>query len=210
MTRLRCARALVVGVGGVGGWCAEALVRTGLKHLTIVDDDTVAESNLNRQCAALVSTLGKPKTEAMKVRLTAIDPSCEVTALAVRYPSSSIPSLGGFDFVIDAIDSVEAKADLILSASDAGVRLVSSMGAALRTDPTKVGVRRFDKIEGDALARALRNRFKKLSRFPSARFNCIVSDEPPKPIPQRGSIMSVTCAFGMALAAEVLRQLESI
>ena len=171
MARLASARVLVVGVGGVGSWCAEALVRTGLGAITLMDDDLVAESNVNRQCPATSLTVGEPKTEAMKRRLLAINPQCAVEARQERF--ERFDGLDGFDLVVDAIDSVGCKAELILGATASGVPIVSSMGAALRLDPTKVEVRRFDRVEGDGLARALRQRFKKLGRYPSAPFRCV-------------------------------------
>ena len=197
MARLAAARALVVGVGGVGSWCAEALVRTGLGKITLVDDDVVAESNVNRQCPATAATVGRAKVEAMAERLRAINPGCEVVGIGNRYPlaqEGDLPSehrsIGAsdhgrnfsildYDVVVDAIDSVDCKAELILAATEAGVPVVSSMGAALRTDPTKVKVTRFEKVEGDGLARALRQRFKKLQRFPKGKFSCVWSSEPP-------------------------------
>ena len=213
--RLAEARVLVVGVGGVGSWCAEALVRTGLGHITLVDDDVVAESNVNRQCPATAATVGRPKVEAMAERLRTINPACEVDAVNVRYPSSSVLSLKSFSLIVDAIDSVDCKAELILGATGAGVPLVSSMGAALRLDPTKVKVSRFEKVEGDGLARALRQRFKKLGRFPKAKFSCVWSSEmavggaPRTSRPAegkiKGSLMSVTATFGMCLASEAIR-----
>ena len=182
MSRLCAARVLVVGVGGVGSWCAEALVRTGVGHVTLVDDDEVAESNLNRQCPATAKTIGRPKVEAMAERLREINPACEVIALNARYPieQSNNPNnrtIEQFSLVVDAIDSVDCKAELILGATEAGVPIVSSMGAALRLDPTKVKVSRFEKVEGDGLARALRQRFKRLGRFPAAKFVCVWSTE---------------------------------
>ena len=178
MKRLAEARVLVVGVGGVGSWCAEALVRTGVGHVTLMDDDVVAESNVNRQCPATATTVGRPKVEAMAERLKAINPGCEVEARNSRFSSAtSISILSRFDLIVDAIDSVDCKAELILGATEAGVPLVSSMGAALRLDPTKVRVTRFEKVEGDGLARALRQRFKKLDRFPAAKFSCVWSTE---------------------------------
>ena len=196
-------RIAVFGVGGVGSWCAEALVRSGARRLVLVDDDTVAPSNLNRQCEATVATLGAAKVDAMRERLLSIDPDAEIEARRERFePGSALPEA---DFVVDAIDSVDAKAALILAATEAGVPVASSMGAALRIDPTKVEVRRFDKVEGDALARALRRRFRSLGRFPAARFRAVCSSEPPAAIGVRGSVMQVTAAFGMALAAEVVR-----
>ena len=225
MKRLADARVLVVGVGGVGSWCAEALVRTGLGHITLVDDDVVAESNLNRQCPAMATTVGRPKVDAMEARLCAINPDCEIVALKKRFTSTvnlnlqPQPSL-----IVDAIDSVDCKAELILGATEAGVPIVSSMGAALRLDPTEVKVTRFEKVEGDGLARALRQRFKKLGRFPRAKFNCVWSTETPvgRSVPDRrgaqgtarptegeikGSLMPVTATFGMCLASEAIKLL---
>ena len=212
MARLAASRVAVVGVGGVGSWCAEALVRTGVGSLTLVDDDVVAPSNLNRQCPATAAAIGRRKTEAMRERLLSINPEARVEALAARYPGGMPAefSLAGFDCVVDAIDSVDAKAELVLAATGAGVPIVSSMGAALRLDPTKVVVRRFDRVVGDGLARALRRRFKRLGRRPPAPFACVCSLEVPMRTEAssghggRGSVMQVTCAFGMALAAEVV------
>ena len=214
MKRLAEARVLVVGVGGVGSWCAEALVRTGLGHITLIDDDVVAESNVNRQCPATAVTVGRPKVEAMAERLRAINPDCEVEARNSRFSSAaSISSLSSFDLIIDAIDSVDCKAELILGATEAGVPIVSSMGAALRLDPTKVKVTRFEKVEGDGLARALRQRFKKLGRFPKGKFSCVWSGEAPVTAPvaetatvrAKGSLMPVTATFGMCLASEAIK-----
>jgi len=204
MRRLASARVLVVGVGGVGSWCAEALVRTGVGSLTLVDDDLVAESNVNRQCPATANTVGLPKVAVMAKRLREINPEAEIIALVRRYPSLD---LTGYDIVVDAIDSVDCKARLILDAFAAKVEIVSSMGAALRLDPTRIRVVRFDKVEGDGLAKALRNRFRQLGEWPG-KFRCVCSSEPPRQALERGSLMPVTATFGMALAQEVIRYLS--
>ena len=242
MARLAAAHVLAVGVGGVGSWCAEALVRTGLGHITLVDDDVVAESNVNRQCPATSQTIGRTKVEAMAERLKAINPACEVTAVCQRFTSWANLASGaneasetGIDLVVDAIDSVDCKAQLIFGATEAGVPLVSSMGAALRLDPTEVRVTRFEKVEGDGLARALRQRFKRLQRWPKGRFSCVWSGEAVHgahfseaeriPLPHsgenqtikqsnnrtipKGSLMPVTATFGMCLASEAIRILTS-
>ena len=230
MARLADAHVLVVGVGGVGSWCAEALVRTGLGRITLMDDDVVVESNVNRQCPATALTVGRPKVEAMAERLRAINPNCEVTALCQRFASwtslasgaseTSGTSCSSFDLVVDAIDSVDCKAELILEATEAGVPVVSSMGAALRLDPTQVTVTRFEKVAGDGLARALRQRFKRLGRFPAVKFSCVWSTEPPaRTVEQsnnpnnrtisKGSLMPVTATFGMCLASEAIRILTT-
>ena len=217
MKRLADAHVLLVGVGGVGSWSAEALVRTGLGHITLVDDDVVAVSNVNRQCPATAATIGRPKVEAMAERLKAINLGCEVEARSSRFSSAaSFSSLAGLDMIVDAIDSVDCKAELILGATEARVPIVSSMGAALRLDPTKVKVTRFEKVEGDGLARALRQRFKKLNRFPAAKFTCVWSSESPTirtfddsniRTSSKGSLMPVTATFGMCLASETIKLL---
>ena len=217
MSRLASARVVVVGVGGVGSWCAEALVRTGLGNLVLVDADTVAVSNLNRQCPATTLTLGRPKVEAMAERLRAIRPDVAVEARFERFEQEAdFARLGVCDIVVDAIDSVACKAALIRAATASGVQLVSSMGAAFRTDPTQVRVSRFDRVTGDGLARALRQRLKRERRFPPAPFMCVWSSETPctlapglvtecrSGIPVRGSLMPVTATFGMCLASTAI------
>ena len=210
MARLASASVAVVGVGGVGGWCAEALARTGVGRIAVFDDDVVAPSNANRQCAATSATMGRVKVEAMRERLLAVNPEVRVDAFNVRWPAdpAAAPDISGYDCVVDAIDSVDCKASLLLAAIDAGVPVVSSMGAALRLDPTKVVVRRFDKVEGDGLARALRRRFRTAGRLSEAKFPCVCSLELPAAMPEsgmKGSVMPVVCAFGMALAAEAIK-----
>ncbi len=200
-------RVAVVGVGGVGSWCAEALLRTGIHHLALMDDDIVAPSNVNRQCPATSRTIGRAKVDVMRERLLEVNPAADVIAVNGRY-ERGLPCGGAVDAIVDAIDSVPCKAELILSATAAGIPIFSSMGAALRLDPTKVSVRRFDRIAGDGLARALRQRFRKLGRFPATPFTCVTTDELPMRRPDlttKGSLMPVTAAFGMALAAEVIK-----
>ena len=211
MEKLKNSRVAVFGVGGVGGWCAEALARTGVGRLLLIDDDTVQISNLNRQCPALTSTLGSLKVEAMKARLLAVNPALEVTALATRWTGGGPDDAKVFDadLIVDAIDSVDCKAELILQATEKGVPIISSLGAALRCDPTKVTVKRFDKVAGDGLARALRARFKRLSRYPAVKFECVCSEELPfagcAQGAVKGSLMQVTAAFGMCLAAMAVK-----
>lgn len=208
--RLKTAKVIVFGIGGVGSWCAEALVRTGLGHLTLVDSDTVAASNMNRQAMATSKTLGEAKVEAMRRRLLEIAPDADIAARAERFTPETAGNfdLASFDFVIDAIDSVADKAELILRTLACGgkTRLFSSMGAALRTDPTKIQVSQFRKIEGDGLARALRGRFRKLGGKIKGDFLCVCSSEAPcvSEVAGRGSLMTVTAAFGLTLASLVL------
>jgi len=206
MARLRTAHVLVVGVGGVGSWCAEALARTGVGRLTLIDGDTVAVSNLNRQCEATAETIGAVKVEAMMSRLLAVAPGCEIVAVNRRIEGFSDIEADRYhyDFIVDAIDDVAAKAELLIGATEAGIPIVSSLGAAKRLDPTKVEIRRFDRVEGDGLARALRRRFRKLGRYPAAKFDCAVSSESPADLAELGSAMPVTASFGLALAYRVM------
>lgn len=201
--RLSKLRVLLVGVGGVGSWCAEALVRTGLKNLILMDDDIIVESNVNRQSMATCKTIGAAKVEAMEQRLRDLSPDCRVQALKRRFERAEQLDEFAVDLVIDAIDDVSGKAQLILGAAARGLPIISSMGAALRFDPTKVKVSRFEKVEGDGLARALRNRFRKLKATPRP-WKCVWSSEAPISSEERGSLMQVTAAFGLAIASEVV------
>ena len=207
------ARVILFGVGGVGSWCAEALVRTGLKHLTLVDFDRVAASNFNRQAMAETGTLGELKVAAMKRRLESISSEAEIEAVARRVDEASIPEFGldRFDYVIDAIDSVADKAALISGATACpSVTLFSSMGAALRLDPAQVRSGEFRQVAGDGLAKALRNRWRKAGGMPEKPFVCVYSAEAPLIGEQagRGSVMTVTAAFGLKLAELVLSDLK--
>lgn len=207
MNRLKQLHIAVYGLGGVGGWCCEALVRSGVGKLTIIDDDIVQPSNLNRQCCATAKTIGMKKADAMKSRLLEINPDADITAVSERFVPGMHPVV--CDVIVDAIDSVDCKFALILEAKIAGIEIVSSLGAAKRLDPTKVELKRFSKVEGDALARALRQRIKELAKrsptpLPKIDFLCAVSSETPAPIASLGSMMPVTAAFGLVLASAVV------
>jgi len=202
------ARVALFGVGGVGSWCAEGLVRTGVRHLTIVDSDRVVASNVNRQLMATSETIGELKVDALKRRLLAINPAAEIECRAERYDAETAETfnLVDYDFVIDAIDSVDCKAQLIRHALlHPSVTLFSSMGAARRLDPLRVRSAEFWKIQGDGLARALRGRFRKSGDFPQRRFMCVYSDEPPAS-QGLGSIVQVTAVFGFALTSMVVSE----
>ena len=201
MNRLRAMHVAVYGLGGVGGWCAEALLRSGVGKLTIIDDDLVQESNLNRQCCATAKTVGRKKCEAMAERLREIDPEAKIVAIGERF----VPGMAAVecDAIVDAIDSVDCKCALILAAQAQGIPVFSSLGAAKRLDPTKVELKRFKKVEGDALARAMRQRFRKIGST-LKDFICAVSGESPVECEGLGSMMPVTAAFGLALASAVI------
>ena len=206
MRALARTRVLLVGTGGVGSWCAEALVRTGVGRMTLVDADRVCASNVNRQLMATSQTLGEPKVEALARRLREINPAADVAAVAGTYSADTAAAFGleAYDYVIDAIDSVADKAHLIRHAlSVPSVTLFSSMGAARKTDPFRLRASEFWKVQGDGLARALRARFRKSGEFPARKFTCVWSDEPPRA--DAGTVMHVTAAFGLALASLVVR-----
>ena len=179
MERLMRCRVILFGVGGVGSWCAESLVRTGITHLTIVDCDTVNLTNINRQLPATTSTVGEAKVEVLRRRLLDINPQADIVALRQIYTADTADAfrLETYDYVIDAIDSLQHKADLILHATSLGVALFSSMGAALKLDPSRIGVTEFWKVRGCRLAAALRRRFKRMGAYPQRRFQCVYSDE---------------------------------
>ena len=187
MERIGEKRVIIFGVGGVGSWCAESLVRSGIKHLTIVDSDRVCITNINRQLMATTKTVGQVKVDALKERLLSINPSAEITSLQQIFTAETAESfeLDTYDYIIDAIDSLKDKALLILMATSLpssrgdkrGAQFFSSMGAALKLDPTKIQVAEFWKVKGDPLARALRNRFKRDKQFPKRKFQCVFSDE---------------------------------
>lgn len=179
MKLIAAKRVIVFGVGGVGSWCAESLVRSGIRQITIVDSDRVCITNINRQLMATTKTIGQVKVEALKERLLAINPSAEITAVQKIFTQETASEfdLDSYDYIIDAIDSLKDKALLILLACQTKARLFSSMGAALKMDPTRIKVTEFRKVKGDPLARALRNKFKKQGQFPKRKFKCVYSDE---------------------------------
>ena len=211
MKALRNKRVIIFGVGGVGSFAAEALVRTGLVHLTIVDGDVVQASNINRQIQATQETIGRAKVEALRERLLQINPDAEIRAIFDYYKAEGKADSGTdlcidkYDYIIDAIDNVAAKTDLLLYASRVrGSKVFSSMGAALRFDPTQVTTSELMGIKGDALARAVRGRMKRLDRKPSKKIRCVYSSEQAQRCETRGSLMQVTAVFGLTLASMVV------
>lgn len=183
LLRLAAAHVVVVGIGGVGSWAAEALARSGIGHLTLIDLDHVAESNINRQIQAQESTLGAAKVVAMRERITAINPSCVVHAVEEFIDERNLATLiPTCDAVIDAIDHVRAKAALIAYCRRAGIRVVTTGGAGGRTDPTRVEVIDLSRTTQDALASKVRAQLRKdygFTRDPKKKFGveCVYSPE---------------------------------
>jgi tRNA A37 threonylcarbamoyladenosine dehydratase len=214
MDRIAEKRVIIFGVGGVGSWCAESLVRSGIRKLTIVDSDHVSVTNINRQLMATTKTVGQVKVDALKERLLTINPSAEITALQRIFTAETASEfcLEEYDYIIDAIDSLKDKALLILMACQTKAKFFSSMGAALKLDPTRIRTAEFWKVTGDPLARALRNRFKRDKTFPKHKFLCVYSDEllenkmPIDPDDKgNGSIVHITAVFGFMLAGLVVQ-----
>lgn len=173
------ARVIIFGVGGVGSWCAESLIRSGIRHLTIVDSDRVCITNVNRQLMATTKTIGKVKVDVLKERLLEINPTAEICALQKIYSEETASDfhIEEYDYIIDAIDSLKDKAHLILEACKTKAVFFSSMGAALKMDVTKIQVAEFWKVKGCPLARALRGKFRKMKVRPARKFKCVYSEE---------------------------------
>lgn len=220
MERIAAKRILLFGVGGVGSWCAESLVRSGVRHLTIVDADTVNITNVNRQLMATTRTVGKVKVEALKERLLEINPEADITPVQKLFTAENAADfqLGSFDYIIDCIDSLKDKTALIELASHSPAALFSSMGAALKIDPTRIRVAEFWDVHGDPLARAIRKKFRKEGRKTGKPILCVYSDEllenkgeaqePANEIVRKacvnGSLAHITAIFGHTLAGLVL------
>jgi len=213
---LKKARVAVFGIGGVGGFACEALARAGVGSLLLVDDDTVSESNLNRQLIALRSTIGQPKVAVMAARIADIDPSIAVETRQCFFDETTAGSFdfSAFDYVIDAIDTVSAKVELICRAKAAGTPIVSCMGAGNKLDPTKFVVTDLAKTDTCPLARVLRQRLRKQG---IQHLQVVYSTEPPltpletiqdggrRQLP--GSVSFVPSAAGLVAAGAVIRAL---
>ena len=203
---LQNARVILFGVGGVGGWCAETLLRTGIGHLTLVDFDKVDTTNLNRQVVATLDNIGQSKVLEMQKRLLTIAPEADIQAIDRQYNSETADTfdLAHYDIVIDAIDMVECKALLLYRATQAGCKVYSSMGAGRKTDPQKIRTTEFWKVQGCPLARALRTKMKKTGLLPATKIQCVYSEEISG---DQGTLAPVVGVFGMTLASLVINEL---
>lgn len=207
--RLKCARVAVFGIGGVGGFATEALARAGVGHLTLIDSDTVSVSNINRQIIATHSTVGEYKTEVMKRRIADINPDCKVEAHSIFYgeDNAELINLSGFDYVLDCIDSVKSKLHLITKATEYGTRIISSMGAGNKLDPTRFRVSDISKTSVDPLAKVVRV---ELRRRGINHLKVVFSDEPPiNPTGERtpGSLSFVPSVVGLIMGGEVIKDI---
>ncbi|EFR40444.1 ThiF family protein [Selenomonas sp. oral taxon 137 str. F0430] len=221
MARLAGASVAVFGIGGVGSFTAEALARAGVGHLTLVDNDCVDVTNINRQIHACTDTIGMPKVEAMTARIHGINPHCKVTGMQAFYLPENADDFFAqrYDYVVDAVDTVSAKIDLARRCCARGIPIISSMGAANKLDPTLFEVLDIYETKVDPLARVMR---KKLKEYNVPHLKVVCSLERPQhptggkepPAPGRnslpGSVSFVPPVVGMIIAGEIIRDLLGI
>lgn len=228
LERLKNAKVAVFGVGGVGGYAVEALARSGIGTLHLYDDDTVSESNLNRQIAALLSTLGQPKAEVMARRVRDINPDCHVEAFRMFYlpQNADEVDLSQYDYVVDCIDTVTAKLELVTRCTALQVNIISAMGTGNKFDPSALVVTDISKTQGCPLARTMRKELRKRgihhlkvvysTELPASPLRP-ADFEPPETTDTRpgsaarrdtpGSTPFVPAAAGLLLASVVVRDL---
>ena len=220
MEKLKNSRVAVFGVGGVGGFAVEALARSGVGALDLIDDDTVSESNINRQIIALHSTVGQPKVEIAAARVRDINPDCVVRTYKTFYMHETAGQFdfSHYDYVIDAIDTVSGKIALVVQAEEAGVPIISSMGAGNKLDPTAFRVADIYKTSVCPLARVMRRELKKRG---IDRLKAVYSEEealtPAEDLTEEfsthhkrrtpGSVAFVPSVVGLILAGEVVKDL---
>ena len=220
LEKLRKSHVLVLGVGGVGAYTAEMLVRSGIGELTIVDGDIVEETNLNRQLAALHSTIGKPKTTVLKERFLDINPNCIIHDIFEYIENEKTEKLlkTRFDYAVDAIDSLSPKVYFLKSCLEQNIPVISSMGSGGRLDPLSIKTADISKTYNCGLARAVRTKLKKLGI--TGGIKTVFSDEsvPPEAVKtytdennynhsMTGTVPYIVAIFGCILASEVIKNL---
>lgn len=220
MDTLKNARVAVFGVGGVGGYVAEALARSGVGSLDLIDKDTVSESNINRQIIALHSTVGRYKTEVMKERILDINPQAEVRVHNCFYLPETMQEFDfeEYSYVVDAVDTVTAKIALVMQAEDAGVPIISSMGAGNKLNPTEFEVADIYQTTVCPLAKVMRRELKKrdvshlkvvYSKEKPIKNSTTVEDDLGSQRTVPGSIAFVPSVAGLVIASEVVKDLIS-
>ncbi len=217
MDVLRRSHVVVLGLGGVGSWCAEALARSGVGALTVMDEDVVSETNINRQCVALHSTLGMPKAEVMARRIGDIAPDCSVTAVVGRYEESQREAFfsAPYDYIADAIDLVSCKLDLICTAIERGVPIISALGTGNKMDASLLRICDISVTENDPLARVVRKELRTrgvehhtVVFSPERSVRAAQTETPPpgrRSIP--GSLVWVPASAGLLMCQHIITQL---
>ena len=218
MEKLRDSRIIVFGVGGVGGYTVEALARTGVGAIDVVDPDVVAKSNLNRQIIALESTIGRRKTEVIKERILSINPEIKVNCFDIFYTpeNSHLIDLSPYDYIVDAIDTVSAKVDIIYRAKALDIPVISSMGFGNKLNPTMIEVADLSKTSVCPLARTMRRLLKEKG---ITHIKTVYTKEiPQKPQGEldsagKSSVSSnafVPSVAGLIIASEVIKDLSAL
>ncbi|MCD8026455.1 MAG: tRNA threonylcarbamoyladenosine dehydratase [Clostridiales bacterium] len=214
LERLGNSTVAVFGVGGVGGYVCEALARSGVGRLMLCDGDTVALSNINRQIIAATSTVGRPKVEVMRERILDINPNAEVTIYNKFFTPETVCDFNfeKVDFIVDAVDDIKAKLELVRTAEKYKTEIISAMGAGNKTDPTKFEVSDIYKTSVCPLARIMRRELKKLG---IKRLKVVYSKEAPKNPPYKiegektvGSLSFVPPVMGLIMAGEAVKFLS--
>lgn len=216
--RLSESAVAVIGAGGVGGYAVEALARSGVGRLLIVDADCVAESNINRQAVAFRSTVGKPKVELFALRCADINPAMRVDAFREYIDVENVARIIGYDvdYVIDAIDTVAPKMAVIRHCLEHRIPIISSMGAGGRTDPTKIGYFDISETREDGLARAVRQRLRKegirrnlrvVASTEAPHRNSVIELDEKNKRSSFGTLMTIPAIFGLYLANHVIMKL---
>ena len=204
---LKASHVAVFGVGGVGGYVAEAIARAGIGHITLVDADRVSPSNINRQIIATTSSVGMFKTEAMKNRILDINPECKVDTVNEFYSEENSIALEGLDYIADCIDSVRSKLHLICEAKERNIKIISSMGAGNKLDPTRFKIADISKTHTDPLAKVMRTELRKRG---VNHLKVVFSDEPAvNPTGERtpGSVSFVPSVVGLIMASGIILDL---
>ena len=219
MEKLKNAHIAVFGLGGVGGHTVEALARSGVGHFTLFDSDTVAESNLNRQIIATVETIGKQKTEAMKNRILSINPSAKIITHDIFYLPENADKfdLSEYSYIVDAIDTVSAKLELVVRAQNLSVPIISSMGTGNKLDPTQLKVCDIYQTSGCPLARVMRRELKcrgvkklKVVYSEETPIKPLFSENPDAKKQSPGSTAFVPSVAGLIIASEVIKDICGI
>jgi len=217
MEKLKKSKVAIFGLGGVGSWCAEALCRSGVGEITLIDQDTVGESNINRQLVATYSTLGKAKAEVMEARLKDINPDVRAIPIVARYEAATREQffVTRYDYIVDCIDLVACKLDLIETAISRGIPIISALGAGNKTNAEALQITDISKTENCPLARVVRKELHKrginhlsvvYSNELALKPEC--TEEPPpgrRSVP--GSLVWVTATAGMLLCSHVVMKL---
>lgn len=204
--RLKNASVAVFGLGGVGGFTVEALARSGVGKLTLIDGDRFEESNINRQIGALYSTIKEPKAEVMARRVKDINPDAVVRSVTEFYSGGEEMFADGFDYVADCIDSVEPKTELIAASIRLGIPIVSAMGAANKTDPSRFKVADIYSTKECPLAKVMRARLKAAG---VKKLDVVFSDEPVSKSGGLFSFLPVTAAMGLLIANKIIRDIAA-